>query len=163
MRLISHRGNLWGVDVENENKINKIRQCIEKGFEVEIDIRCEDNTLYLGHDKPGEKIDLKTIEELSDSLWIHCKTPATLNYMIKHSKFYNGKNIFNFFVHEKDPYTITSQGFIWTTPNSEILDLNCIQVCPENHFNLLDVKSIKNKISNKALGVCSDYIAMIRK
>jgi hypothetical protein len=51
MKLISHRGNLIGPNVL-ENSPKFLIQAIEKGFDVEVDIRLIDKKWYLGHDNP---------------------------------------------------------------------------------------------------------------
>ena len=38
MILISHRGNIDGVNKLKENKINYINEAIKNGFDVEIDV-----------------------------------------------------------------------------------------------------------------------------
>ena len=50
MIIISHRGNLNGIDLERENNPYFIDDCISKGFDVEIDLRIKENKLFLGHD-----------------------------------------------------------------------------------------------------------------
>lgn len=41
MYLISHRGNLNGVESENENNPKYLKIAINKGFNVEVDVRFE--------------------------------------------------------------------------------------------------------------------------
>ena len=41
MILISHRGNVSGIDQDNENNPKYINAAIKKGFEVEIDVQFE--------------------------------------------------------------------------------------------------------------------------
>jgi len=38
IKLIAHRGNRYGTEIENENKPEYIDQAIQDGFYVEIDI-----------------------------------------------------------------------------------------------------------------------------
>ena len=54
MIYISHRGNLTGKNPELENSPVYIYQAIDKGFDVEIDLRYDtlNKKLYLGHDEP---------------------------------------------------------------------------------------------------------------
>ena len=40
MKLISHRGNINGPDLEKENTIEQIFIAIGKGFDVEVDVAC---------------------------------------------------------------------------------------------------------------------------
>jgi len=57
MILISHRGNINGVEGK-ENHPDYIDRAIEKGYDVEIDVR-QDNRpgFYLGHDKMEHHVD----------------------------------------------------------------------------------------------------------
>ena len=50
MIIISHRGNLYGPDKENENKPGQIQKVLNLGYYVEIDVWLFDWKLYLGHD-----------------------------------------------------------------------------------------------------------------
>ena len=50
MILISHRGNLNGPSPKKENTIEYINHALNEGFNVEIDIRLEDNIYYLGQE-----------------------------------------------------------------------------------------------------------------
>ncbi len=50
MILISHRGNIDGVNIERENTISYIQEAINLGYDVEIDVWYKDDNLYLGHD-----------------------------------------------------------------------------------------------------------------
>ena len=51
MHLISHRGNIDGRQAEKENSPKYIEMAINKGFEVEVDVRFEKNKFFLGHDE----------------------------------------------------------------------------------------------------------------
>ena len=53
MRLISHRGNLTGKYPLLENTPVYIREAVDAGYEVEIDVWGDTKGgLYLGHDGP---------------------------------------------------------------------------------------------------------------
>ena len=52
MFFISHRGNLYGPNRKEENKIDYINEAIKKKFDVEIDLWFVKNNFYLGHDEP---------------------------------------------------------------------------------------------------------------
>ena len=51
MKIISHRGNLYGREVDNENKPEFIMEALRK-FEVEVDVWFVNDSWFLGHDKP---------------------------------------------------------------------------------------------------------------
>jgi hypothetical protein len=139
MILISHRGNLSGRNVEEENKPSYIDIAISKGFDVEIDIWKIDFKLFLGHDAPQYEINEKWLEERKNVLWIHTKNIFSIVY-------FNNTD-YNYFWHEKDTVTLTSKKYIWAYPGKQPIK-NSIAVMPE--LNNDDVSS--------CLGICSDYI-----
>tara|TARA_A100000164_G_scaffold343980_1_gene342704 strand:- start:594 stop:1025 length:432 start_codon:yes stop_codon:yes gene_type:complete len=137
MILISHRGNINGIDKRNENKIDYIKNAIHEGFNVEIDIRCFNDKLYLGHDEPDVKIDNEFL--INDKLWCHAKDIDALYKLRKLNSIH--------FWHQNDDYTLTSNGYFWTFPGKK-LNFRSICVLPE----LAKYKNIN------CSGICSDYI-----
>jgi glycerophosphoryl diester phosphodiesterase len=115
MKIISHRGNLNGKNVELENNPTYILKAISMGFDVEIDLRVKDNQLFLGHDAPQYKIDKSFLEDNKEFLWIHCKEIDSLNKI---------KNIpgLNYFSHDKDDFVLTSLNFVWAMKYVDYLD-----------------------------------------
>ena len=142
MKLISHRGNINGPIEHLENNPDYIDIALSKGFDVEIDIWCNDNILFLGHDEPKYKIDFMWLVDRSTKLWVHCKNIDALMYFKKCIQ------PINYFWHQQDDVTITSQGFFWTFPGKQ-LTKNSIAVMPEIE-NFYDI--------NISYGVCSDVI-----
>ena len=137
MYLISHRGNINGIQEKKENNPEYINDAISKGFDVEVDVRFENKHFFLGHDINQYKIDKEFL--LNKKIWCHAKTVEALEALEQINAHY--------FWHEEDDYTITSRGFIWTYPGKELLK-NSICVLPEN----FDYKNIQCK------GICSDFI-----
>tara|TARA_B100001939_G_C16843160_1_gene574052 strand:- start:577 stop:1008 length:432 start_codon:yes stop_codon:yes gene_type:complete len=137
MILISHRGNLNGIQKENENNPKYILQAIQKNFQVEVDVRFEKNNFYLGHDFAQFKIDKDFL--MDTKIWCHAKTPEALIAL---------KDIgAHYFWHQEDDYTITSKGYFWTYPNKKLLP-NSICVLPEQaDYEKFD-----------CIGICSDFI-----
>tara|TARA_B110000037_G_C16993495_1_gene454108 strand:- start:366 stop:818 length:453 start_codon:yes stop_codon:yes gene_type:complete len=145
MRFISHRGNLDGSNPDLENHPDYIIESINKGYDCEIDVWYIDDVLFLGHDSAQYKIELSFLNSIKSNLWIHCKNiDAVLFFRLKD---------FNFFWHEKDKVTLTSNKNIWAFPGNQPIDKS-IAVMPEifNENNL-----------NKCLGICSDYILKYKK
>jgi len=138
MILISHRGNITGRNTGLENKPNYINAALEAGFDVEIDVWHINDTFYLGHDEPQYKTNLKFLQ--NSKIWGHAKNSFALLEMLK--------NDIHCFFHNKDDYTLTSLGIIWTRPNT-LLNTGCVCVLPENGIN--------GKI-DKCYGICSDNI-----
>ncbi len=151
MKIIAHRANINGCNSSNENRLSQIRKCIELGYDVEIDIRVIKNSLFLGHDCPEEKITEKEIFELKEICWIHCKNLEAINYFKQFGELYN------YFWHENDKYTLTSKGYIWTYPG-ELLSVNSIWVMPEQTTSINKLSNLKNK---QLAGICTDYPNLI--
>src|SRR5574343_267658 len=147
MKLISHRGNLFGSSGETENTNKQIKKCISEGYEVEIDLWCKNGSLYLGHDAPNEKFILEEYD--SDKLWIHCKNLECLHY------FSNNIKKYNYFFHDKDDATITSNGFLWIHPNADnIVGRKTVLVLPEKSSKIFHKENI--------FGICSDYVGLYK-
>lgn len=144
MILISHRGNVTGINSELENSPNYIDAAISIGFDVEIDISLHHNKLFLGHDIPQYEISIDWLSERINKLWIHCKNLDIVEYFFILNKM---NNQFNYFWHQQDDVTLTSLGYIWAYPGKSKIK-NKIVVLPE-----LQHDDITN-----CIGICSDYI-----
>ena len=46
MLLISHRGNLNGIQKKRENSPTYINEALSKGYDVEVDVRFRDNKFF---------------------------------------------------------------------------------------------------------------------
>lgn len=146
MKLISHRGNLFGSDPKKENSPDYVQEAISYGYDVEIDFRIENNKMFLGHDFSQYEIDEYFLYLNANRLWIHCKNLEALNFTLKTPKFYNA------FWHESDQYTITTNNYIWTYPGIKPGPKSII-VCKEMPGN--DILSLN------IYGICSDYVGEI--
>lgn len=151
MKIISHRGNVSGPDLNNENNPNYIDRCINLGFDVEIDLRSIDNKLYLGHDNPQYNISLSWLNDRKNFIWIHCKNFESINFLS------NTDIKFNYFWHQNDDYTLTSFGYIWTYPGKKYSNKSII-VMPEWNIEINNLPIIKDY---NCFGICSDYIQII--
>ena len=141
MILISHRGNINGKFESYENEPNYIDLALSKGYDVEIDVWYVDGLLYLGHDKPQYGINFKWIQDRFDKLWVHCKNIESVVF------FKECEYDINYFWHQEDALTLTSQKHIWVYPGKQPIK-NSIAVMPEIH----------NEDTSNCFGVCSDYI-----
>lgn len=140
MKLIAHRGNLNGRNLQLENSPAYIMEAIWKGYDVEIDVWHVKNEFYLGHDGPEHKIWDHFFEDHASKLWIHCKD-------IKSLAILHCVDQLNVFFHDTDDAVLTSHGHIWTYPNKELTP-GSICVMPELGVNG-DIKY--------CYGICSDY------
>jgi len=152
MRLIGHRGLIDGPS-DRENHPDQIRSILYKGFDAEIDLRVIDGKLMLGHDEPTYEVPYEFISKLG--LWIHCKNFEALEYMR------NCVDVFNFFWHDQDDFTITSRGYIWTYPRKPLMNRS-IWVQPEWDADWRDqVNQVKD--TSKCFGICSKYVREIKE
>lgn len=111
IKLISHRGNLTGINPDCENNLTYIQQAIDAGFDVEIDIWFLNGNFYLGHDKPTYLVGYFWLKQRSSKLWCHAKN---LDAILQMSKT---KNL-HYFWHENDKMTLTSKGIPWLYPKN---------------------------------------------
>ena len=135
MIIISHRGNLNGVNSDLENTPEAILRSLDLGFDVEVDLRLHNDKLYLGHDEPQYRVDLNFLKQ--SNVWVHAKNKEVVPLLI------NEKNI-HWFWHETDQLTLTSRGYVWCFPGHEIeggIMVDCEQKVP---------------IGMALLGVCTD-------
>ena len=146
MIIISHRGNLYGKDVDRENTQEAIEEALAQGFDVEVDLWVVDGFLYLGHDKPQYAITISWLNNKSQHLWIHAKNIEAAEFLSDHAK----NPLLHWFWHEEDAMTITNKGFIWSYPKIYVKD--CIVV----ELNRVDLPS-------KVKGVCTDVPLLYRK
>lgn len=147
MILISHRGNTNGKFESYENEPNYIDKAIREGYDVEVDVWYVGEQLYLGHDKPDYGVDFRWFRDRLTKLWIHCKNIESLKY------FNDCGYDLNYFWHQKDDVTITSNGYFWTYPGKK-LTTHSIAVLPE---------IVENWDLTECLGICSDYIKKYKK
>jgi hypothetical protein len=138
MLFISHRGNTNGKIESRENTPSYIQEAILEGFDCEIDVWVINDRVFLGHDKPETLIDEEFLYKYKKNLWVHCKNIQALCCY---------KDEFNCFFHDKDLYTITTEGFIWGNINVET-NKSIISVMPE----------LNNIYNFDCMGICSDNI-----
>ncbi len=146
MILIAHRGLINGPDKNLENNPSQIELALNAGFEIELDLWMTDTGLFLGHDEPQYQVDRDFLDQ--DKLWIHAKNLAALIWLTTTD--------LNYFWHQNDDYIITSHHFIWTFPGNP-LSPRSISVMPELADPTLE------KIDKTCYGICSDYVAKIKK
>lgn len=145
MKLIAHRGLIYGPDRSLENSPNQILSVLNRGYDCEIDLWIDKNIAYLGHDGPQYLIDHSFL--LNKGLWIHAKNLEALYWLLNTD--------LNYFWHQQDHYTLTSHKFIWTYPGENLTEKS-VMVLPE----WVD-PSLEN-INKSCYGICSDYIEKIK-
>jgi hypothetical protein len=140
MILISHRGNTNGKFESYENEPMYIDKAISDGFNVEVDVWMVEGQLFLGHDNPQYGVTQQWLNDRHYSLWLHCKN-------IEAMEWFNSFDGFNYFWHENDVMTLTSNGWMWVYPGKQPIK-GSIAVMPE----------IYNDDVSECEGICSDYI-----
>jgi len=141
MIQIAHRGNYAGRNEERENTVSYIEEAIAAGYDVEVDVWLIDKQWHLGHDFPGEKIDISFLERAC--IWTHAKN--LVGYV---SLWHNPK--VQVFWHNKDDFVFTSKGIKWC--RTHVITHDGVMVMPE--FNDYHTELIRN--GHEPLGVCSD-------
>jgi hypothetical protein len=139
MNIISHRGNVNGINKFLENNPTHIKDLLKSNIQVEIDVWLKDGVILLGHDEPQYTVNYEFLKQ--NYLWCHAKNIDALYYMLE-------QNIKNCFWHQEDDFTLTSSGFIWTYPDKLITNKSIIVDLSENW-------KFKNY---NCLGVCVDFL-----
>ena len=145
-RLIAHRGNLWGLSKE-ENCPKYVQNALSGKFDVEVDLWKIGCTFFLGHDEGEYKIPEKWLYTDNARKWFHCKNLEALKYCLRYG--------LHCFWHQKDDYTLTSEGYLWVYPGKEV---------PESAG--MGVVLVDKKLKIAPVGaeiICSDFVGEIRK
>jgi hypothetical protein len=138
MLIISHRGNIEGPDAGLDNNPKHIKQLLDIGMHVEVDVWLIVDDLYLGHDAPTYKITLDYLKH--SNLWCHAKNLEALVQLLE--------NKVHCFWHENDDFTLTSNNIIWTYPGKLTTNKSVIVDTSDNW---------RNK-EYQSFGVCVDYV-----
>jgi len=134
MKIISHRGNLNGKDISQENNPLYIIAATELGFDVEVDVWIKNNEWFLGHDEPKYKIEKHFL--YNDKFWCHAKNKDALKNMLD--------STIHCFWHETDKITLTSKGIPWCYSGNYLESGIVVEL------------EIKKELPI-VLGVCTDY------
>jgi len=143
--IISHRANINGPS-KNENSPESIEIALSLNYDVELDVWAINDQLMLGHDAPQYTLNKPLMDRIGASGWFHCKNLEALNY------FSNNLPDLNYFWHQKDDYTITSNGYFWTYPGKKISNRSVI-VLPE----LIDQDILESMLQQGAYALCTDW------
>jgi len=152
MRFISHRGNLYGSDPFLENRPRYIQEALNKGFDVEIDVRYfpKYNEWFLGHDKAQYKVSRDWLRSFKQ-FWIHAKNLEALVALQTDWRETDPP----YFWHENDTVSVVSNGTLWTYPNKRLMSGWSIAVLPEK-------TDYKTEDMSECFGICSDYIVAMK-
>lgn len=149
MKLIAHRGNIHHKEELKENSPDYIDAAIKQGYDVEIDLRATNNSVYLGHDGYEYEISVNYLRDRIRNLWVHCKDRLAFDIALNHS--------LNCFWHTKDDYTLTNHGYVWAYPGQLETKHRCVMVLPEIFWSLDEI------VKFKPYGICSDIVGLIKE
>lgn len=156
MKLISHRGNIYGPILERENAPDYIQEAIDKGYDVEIDVRLNTTGMFLGHDGPEHQIKLQWLLDRADSLWVHAKDFNSLDLLLT-----QGMRVF---YHKLEKHTIIGNTqVIWS---HDIAEANLRSIIPLIGARDVAVAMSGRFMSSEPLpyyGVCSDFIEQFKE
>lgn len=142
MNFYAHRGNFNGPNL-SENDPSYIDDCIAAGYLAEVDLWGVGNVLFLGHDFPQYLVSDDWLCSRAESLLVHAKNTRAASFLS------NSINpVFHFFSHQKDSFTVTSNGLLW------VHDLSLIS--PGCIAPLLS-KELLFAVSRRDIHICSDY------
>ena len=154
MIIISHRGNIDGVDPIRENSPEYIDEALSAGYDVEIDLRMDNGDYYLGHDRPQYKITQEWLHLRHANLWVHAKDFESCIALS------NELHFCKWFAHNKDPYCLTSCGYIWLHDDSVTSTKDCV-VPLLSKVEVVDQSDII--IEDRAHAICTDYPEFARQ
>jgi hypothetical protein len=138
MKIISHRGNIFGAESDLENTPFFIERALLMKYDVEIDVWLVDKEFYLGHDNPDHKINFSFLKQ--KGLWIHCKNIECMEALY-------GELSITYFFHQTDDVSLVSNGLLWTYPGKKITNIS-IAVLPE---------TVQDWDTSSAIAICTDY------
>jgi len=144
MRLVSNRGNTTGPNPMRENSPAYILETLQKGFYVKIDVTVVDKVIFLG---AYFTVNLDFIQ--NEKIICQASDGLTLHFLMS--------NQIHCFFQQKDNYSITTQGWIWTYPENILTPLS---ICVMPEWFLKDVQEASKL---KCYGICSNYIEYIPK
>jgi hypothetical protein len=150
MRIIAHRGLVNGPNKKLENRPDTIEKALNLGFDVEIDVWYKDGW-YLGHDDPQYPIEFDYLK--NNRFWTHTKNIPAMEQFLRNT---TPSDTLNFFWHQEDDITLTSQRFIWAYPGKDLTPYS-ICVMPEQYMNL------QHTFLLSCFGICTDFATVVNK
>ena len=149
MKLIAHRGLLYGPDARTENRPSTLQEALNRGFEVEADVWYDDGW-WLGHDEPRHAIDYDFL--CRPEVWAHCKNLDALA---------QATDAMHHFWHVGDEYTLTSRGIVWVYPGKRA-PLPRPSVAVRDRMDPAIVSQTIDVMRGLGLfGVCFDYGGLV--
>lgn len=150
--FIAHRALFNGPDELRENHPNQIQAAFNNAFDVEIDVWYKSGRFFLGHDAP--KYEIPTHYLINNKLWCHAKDEITFLTLA------SIKPRVHYFWHEKDTYTITSEGYIWSYPEVMFSKDSIIHIINDSEINK-DIIGVRGIVSNNINKIRNEYFNLL--
>ena len=150
MKYISHRGNISRKNSKEQNAIPYITMALNFGYDVQIDIWCIQDKIFLGHDTPSIEVDYGFISDNKQKLWVHCKNIEALHYFITKSEI-------RCFFHNNDDAVLTSNGFIWTYPGKTLTEIS-IAINESDQLLIIDKQTGEYVVYQDSIGKTIFYL-----
>ena len=152
MIYIAHRGNISGPKPEFENTPLYIEAALDRGFHVEVDIRCDGNRLFLGHDEASTEISVNWLLHCGSRILVHAKDVGTALRLVPCR--------IAVFCHESDQFTavhgtVMEQHCVWLH-NRALLTPSVAARCLIPLITQVEIKLHPSKID--CAGVCTDHV-----
>jgi hypothetical protein len=141
MILIAHRGNLSGPS-ERENEPAYLQEAMDLGFDVEADVWVKEGCYYAGHEAPQHTVSKDFLSQ--KNVWCHAKNIHALCALRSDG--------IRCFWHQKDDFTLTSDGRIWTFPGKHLAP-DAICVMPESAPGSYSLEAL-----SRCYAICTDYV-----
>jgi hypothetical protein len=141
--FIAHRGNIFRKIPERENSLEYLLEALDKGYNIEFDVRYIDGRFYLGHDEPQYFVDYSFLQ--GEKKWVHCKNIEAL------MELHDDASVHCFW-HDNDQYTLTNKLYVWGRVG-EPCRQGAICSLPEYSEHKYTLQEL-----DTATGICSDFI-----
>lgn len=146
--LLSHRGNVDGIDEKRENSVAYVEEAMDKGYHVVVDTWLVGHQhLVLGTTSPKYPTTLEFLQDVR--VLCNAKNQETLQFLLE--------NKVHCFSRGSSPYTLTSGGLIWAEPGTPVC-LRGIFTMPEHCM-----KDITTVSGMPCSGICSNQVSLLSK
>ena len=145
--LISHRGNIHGMNPGRENDPVYVQEAIHQGYYVMVNVwLVGESSVALGTLRPTYPVDISFLR--NRCIICEAMTEETLNFLISQQV--------HCFMTGQDRTKLTSGGLIWYRSNQKITP-RTVMYMPE--WYIPDIESLADF---RCAGICSDRVGRIR-
>lgn len=138
--FVAHRG-LYNMDYP-ENSPDAILNTLNRGYDVEVDIRYHEKRFYMGHDTPDYLLPLDVLlasQQNKTTVYFHAKDALTyFKFERILATELNNFNYLDLFYHTTEDFVMTAKHKAWIHPSFSGLDFSATS-------NLKTIKVITNK------------------